>query len=170
MSSLNVKFSRCVPSPARLSHALTTVGGFVSGAGTGAGVVVDPPDGRIPALTDAGRALAATRSNGTYSPGPFHDFEDFSLYDRCISRGPIGSIMPAIYGNGVNIAQSPNAVAISYEMIHDTRIIRLDGREAATDIPDQCGAMTIATARSIPSARIAVTASATNGGECFIPT
>ena len=87
-------------------------------------MVVDPPDGRIPALTDAGRALAATRSQGTYSPGPFHDFEDFSLYDRCISRGPIGSIMPAIYGNGVNIAQSPNAVAISYEMIHDTRVIR----------------------------------------------
>ena len=100
-------------------------------------MVVDPPDGRIPALTDAGRALAATRSQGTYSPGPFHDFEDFSLYDRCISRGPIGSIMPAIYGNGVNIAQSPNAVAISYEMIHDTRVIRLDGRDAADDIPDQ---------------------------------
>ena len=100
-------------------------------------MVVDPPDGRIPALTDAGRALAATRSTGTYSPGPFHDFEDFSLYDRCISRGPIGSIMPAIYGNGVNIAQSPNAVAITYEMIHDTRIIRLDRRDSADDVPAQ---------------------------------
>jgi hypothetical protein len=100
-------------------------------------LVVDPPDGRIPAVTDAGRALAATRSSGTYSPGPFHDFEDFSLYDRCISRGPIGSIMPAIYGNGVRIAQSPDAVAINYEMIHDTRIIRLDGRAAAEGVPDQ---------------------------------
>jgi len=91
-------------------------------------LVIDPPDGRIPELTDAGRALAATRSRGTYSPGPFNDFEDFSLYDRCITRGAVGSIMPAIYGNGVRIAQSPNAVAISYEMIHDTRIIRLDDR------------------------------------------
>ena len=96
-------------------------------------LVVDPPDGRIPELTEAGRALAATRSRGTYSPGPFNDFEDFSLYDRCISRGAVGSIMPAIYGNGVRIAQSPNAVAISYEMIHDTRIIRLDDRPPLDD-------------------------------------
>jgi hypothetical protein len=36
--------------------------------------------------------------------------------------------MPAIYGNGVRIAQGPNTVAINYEMIHDTRIIRLDDR------------------------------------------
>ncbi|HEY5666935.1 MAG TPA: hypothetical protein VIV64_09455 [Gammaproteobacteria bacterium] len=91
-------------------------------------LVIDPPDGRIPELTDAGRALAATRSRGTFGPGPFNSFEDFSLYDRCISRGAVGSIMPAIYGNGVRIAQSPDSVAINYEMIHDTRIIRLDDR------------------------------------------
>ena len=93
-------------------------------------LVIDPPDGRIPELTDAGRALAATRSRGTFGPGPFDTFEDFSLYDRCISRGAVGSIMPAIYGNGVRIAQSPDAIAINYEMIHDTRIIRLDDRPA----------------------------------------
>ena len=91
-------------------------------------LVVDPPDGRIPELTEAGRELAATRSRGTYGTDPYHRFEDFSLYDRCISRGPVGSIMPAIYGNGVRIAQSPGTVAINYEMIHDTRIIRLDDR------------------------------------------
>jgi hypothetical protein len=96
-------------------------------------LVIDPPDGRIPALTDAGRALAATRSRGTFGPGPFNSFEDFSLYDRCISRGAIGSIMPAIYGNGVRIAQSPGTVAINYEMIHDTRVIRLDRREMLDD-------------------------------------
>jgi hypothetical protein len=91
-------------------------------------LVIDPPDGRIPELTDAGRELSATRSRGTYGTGPYHRFEDFSLYDRCISRGAVGSIMPAIYGNGVRIAQSPGTVAINYEMIHDTRIIRLDDR------------------------------------------
>lgn len=96
-------------------------------------LVVDPPDGRVPDLTDAGQALAATRSRGTFGPGPFHTFEDFSLYDRCISRGAVGSIMPAIYGNGVRIAQSPNTIAINYEMIHDTRIIRLDDRPPLTD-------------------------------------
>jgi hypothetical protein len=91
-------------------------------------LVIDPPDGRIPALTEAGQALAATRSRGTFSAGPFFDFEDFSLYDRCITRGAVGSIMPAIYGNGVRIAQSPDAIAINYEMIHDTRVIRIDDR------------------------------------------
>jgi hypothetical protein len=95
--------------------------------------VVDPPNGRIPELTAAGEALAATRSSGTFGPGPFHSFEDFSLYDRCISRGAVGSIMPAIYGNGVRIAQSPNTVAINYEMIHDTRVIRLDNRPPLPD-------------------------------------
>jgi len=96
-------------------------------------LVIDPPDGRIPALTEAGEALAATRSRGTYGTGPYNTFEDFSLYDRCITRGAVGSIMPAIYGNGVRIAQSPDAVAISYEMIHDTRVIRLDDRPPLDD-------------------------------------
>jgi hypothetical protein len=91
-------------------------------------LVIDPPNGRVPELTEAGRTLAATRSRGTFGTGPYHGFEDFSLYDRCISRGPIGSVMPAIYGNGVRIAQSPGTVAINYEMIHDTRIIHLDDR------------------------------------------
>ncbi len=100
-------------------------------------LVIDPPDGRIPELTDAGSALAATRSRGTFGPGPFNAFEDFSLYDRCISRGAVGSIMPAIYGNGVRIAQSPNAVAINYEMIHDTRVIRLDDRPPLDDEIEQ---------------------------------
>jgi hypothetical protein len=96
-------------------------------------LVIDPPNGRIPALTDAGRDLAATRSRGTFGPGPFNSLEDFSLYDRCITRGAVGSIMPAIYGNGVRIAQSPDTVAINYEMIHDTRVIRLDRSEGLDD-------------------------------------
>jgi hypothetical protein len=91
-------------------------------------MVVDPPNGRMPGLTPAGQALAATRNNGTFGPGPFNAFEDFTLYDRCITRGVLGSTLPVIYGNGIRIAQSPDAFAISYEMIHDTRIVPLDGR------------------------------------------
>jgi hypothetical protein len=64
----------------------------------------------------------------TFGPGPFNGFDDFTLYDRCITRGVLGSTLPVIYGNGMRIAQNPNAIAISYEMIHDTRIIPLDGR------------------------------------------
>jgi hypothetical protein len=86
-------------------------------------LVVDPPNGRIPEMTAAGKARAGNRDRGTFGPGPFDSFEDFTLYDRCISRGILGSTLPVIYGNGIRIAQTPNEVAISYEMIHDTRII-----------------------------------------------
>jgi hypothetical protein len=89
-------------------------------------LVVDPPDGRIPALTPAGQARQAAQLGvGTFGTGPFDDFDDFTLYDRCITRG-VSGIMPVLYGNGIQIVQSPTEVAISYEMIHDTRIISLD--------------------------------------------
>jgi hypothetical protein len=91
-------------------------------------MIIDPPNGQLPKLTPAAEAAAAAQTRGTFGPGPFDDFDDFSLYDRCITRGVIGSILPVIYGNGVRIAQNPESVAISYEMIHDTRIIPLDGR------------------------------------------
>jgi len=90
-------------------------------------LIVDPPDGRIPAMTEAGRTRAGTRDRGTFGPGPFDSFEDFTLYDRCITRGVLGSTLPVIYGNGMRITQNPDAVVISYEMIHDTRVIKLDG-------------------------------------------
>jgi hypothetical protein len=94
--------------------------------------LIEPADGRMPAMTEAGLARAdERRDRGTFGPGPFDTVEgDFTLYDRCVTRGVIGSILPVIYGNGLRIVQSPNEVAISYEMIHDTRIIPLDGRPA----------------------------------------
>jgi hypothetical protein len=91
-------------------------------------LIVDPPDGQMPKLTPAGEALAKTRVRGTFGAGPFDKIDDFSLYDRCITRGVLGSLLPVIYGNGLRIAQNPESVAISYEMIHDTRIIPLDSR------------------------------------------
>ena len=88
-------------------------------------LIIDPPDGRMPPLTEVGRAISAARTRGTYGPGPFNEFDDFSLYDRCITRGPLGSILPSIYGNGVRITQSPGMVAVTSEMIHATRVIRV---------------------------------------------
>ncbi|HZL94286.1 MAG TPA: hypothetical protein VFB99_11600, partial [Vicinamibacterales bacterium] len=96
-------------------------------------LVVDPPNGRVPEMTAAGKARAANRDRGTFGPGPFDEFEDFTLYDRCITRGVIGSALPVIYGNGMRIVQNPGAVAISYEMIHDTRIIPIDDRPHLED-------------------------------------
>src|SRR5215204_1848630 len=93
-------------------------------------MVIDPPDGRVPALTPAGQARRASGGQGSFGVGPWNKVQDFSLYDRCITRGAIGSFMPAVYGNGARIVQTPNAVVITYELIHDTRVIPLDGRPA----------------------------------------
>jgi hypothetical protein len=89
-------------------------------------LVIDPPDGRIPAALPGARERRTTP--GTYGVGPFNSVLDFNLYDRCITRGVVGSFGPAVYGNGALIMQTPDAVVISYEMVHDTRIIPLDGR------------------------------------------
>jgi hypothetical protein len=89
-------------------------------------LVIDPPDGRIPPALPAARERRMTP--GTYGVGPFDSALDFNLYDRCITRGVVGSFGPAVYGNGALIMQTPDAVIISYEMVHDTRIIPLDGR------------------------------------------
>ena len=90
--------------------------------------VVEPKDGRMPALTPAGQAKQkASLGIGTFGTRPFNGFEDFTLYDRCITRG-VGGVFPVLYGNGLYIAQTPNEVVISYEMVHDTRVIPIDGR------------------------------------------
>jgi hypothetical protein len=108
------------------------VGAFRNDVGTRTfrqtSLVIDPPDGKIPALTPEGQKRSAARIRGSFGDGPFHTTEDFTLYDRCITRGVVGSLGPAIYGNGVTIVQSPGEVAISYEMVHDTRIIHLGDR------------------------------------------
>ena len=91
-------------------------------------IIVDPPDGRMPAVTPAAEKRRASRDRGTFGEGPFNTFEDFTLYDRCITRGVVGSVLRVIYGNGNRIVQGPGMVAITYEMIHDTRVMYTDGR------------------------------------------
>jgi len=95
--------------------------------------VIDPPNGRTPEMNATGLARARLADRGTYGPGPFNTFEDFHLYDRCITRGMMGSVFSTIYGNGLRIAQNPDSVAISYEMLPDTRVIHLDGRPQVQD-------------------------------------
>lgn len=94
--------------------------------------VIDPPDGAIPAMTPEARqrqqARAAARAETRRARGPSASYTDHSLFDRCISRGMPGSMMPTNYGNSYTIVQAPGVVAIRYEMIHETRIIPLDGR------------------------------------------
>ncbi len=91
-------------------------------------LVIDPPDGRVPAYTPEAEKRRSSRDQGTFGNGPFDSVEDFTLYDRCITRGIVGSVVRVIYGNGNRIVQAPGMVAISYEMIHDTRVMYTDGR------------------------------------------
>ena len=89
-------------------------------------LIVDPPDGRLPAIKVNQQERQMPR--GTYGPGPLNSWEDFSLYERCITRGIAGSILRVIYGNGNRIVQAPGVVAFSTEMLPDTRIFYTDGR------------------------------------------
>ena len=91
-------------------------------------IIVDPPDGRQPGFTPEAEKRRAPRDRGSFGNGPFNTFEDFTLYDRCITRGIVGSVLRVVYGNGNRIVQGPGMVAFSYEMIHDTRIFYTDGR------------------------------------------
>lgn len=88
-------------------------------------LVVDPPDGRIPGATPAAQQRAAAVAD-VRSALP-RSWEDRSISDRCITRGVLG-ILPTIYGNGLQIVQNRDFVAITYEMIHETRLVPLDGR------------------------------------------
>jgi hypothetical protein len=89
-------------------------------------LIVDPADGRLPAIKVNQQERQMPR--GTYGPGPLNSWEDFSLYERCITRGIAGSILRVIYGNGNRIVQAPGVVAFSTEMLPDTRIFYTDGR------------------------------------------
>ena len=98
-------------------------------------LVIDPPDGRVPAMTAEARSRAARPqgtfgANGAFNTGAiFNGPEDLSLWERCISRGIPAAIFPTVYNANTRIVQGPGFVAITYEMIHDTRVIPVDGRE-----------------------------------------
>jgi hypothetical protein len=93
-------------------------------------LVVDPPNGRIPELTPEARTRTVPQGAGNNNPRPA-SWEDFSYYIRCITRGVTGSIFPVIYGNGAQIVQAPGFVMILHEMVHEARVIPLDGRPHA---------------------------------------
>jgi hypothetical protein len=86
-------------------------------------LIVDPPDGRFPALTPEG--LRASKAWNRDDDDP----EDRHLWERCITRGGMpNAMMPRAYNNNAQIVQSPGYVMILLEQIHEARIIPLDGR------------------------------------------
>jgi hypothetical protein len=93
-----------------------------------ASLVVDPPNGRIPPLTPEAQKLVAARAQARRARGVADSYEDRSLWERCITRGVLGSILPGGYNNGNQIVQAPGMVVLRNEMIHETRFIPMDGR------------------------------------------
>ena len=85
-------------------------------------LVVDPPDGLVPITP----AAAAQRDYNTAHNSDSYEY--MSVWDRCITRGVPAGMFPAGYNNAYQIVQTPGYVVILYEMIHETRIIPLDGR------------------------------------------
>ena len=101
-------------------------------------LIVDPPDGRLPPLAPGapqqGRTVSADvagerpvrfRSGGIGADGP----EDRALGERCLlgfNAGP--PVIPSAYNNTLQVLQTPDHVVIVNEMIHDARIVPLDGR------------------------------------------
>ena len=101
----------------------TTLGYDGAAVSTQLAMVIDPPDGRLPARTPRGEALAAEAleeraRRGTNPPG---GPEDLSPWVRCITRGLIPT--PGGYNNGLQVVQAPGYVAITREMVHETRVI-----------------------------------------------
>jgi hypothetical protein len=94
-------------------------------------LVVSPPNGRLPELTPAGQQRVAER-RARRGRGLPSSYTDFTNYDRCLTRGLVGSIVPVIYGNGTQIVQAPGVVVIRNEMIHEARVIPLDGSPHAS--------------------------------------
>ncbi len=88
-------------------------------------LVIEPANGRVPARTPAAEQRTAALAKAVNPLLPL-SWEDRSLFERCISRGAV-AVLPTLYGNGLRIVQGPGVVAISHEMIHETRIIPIDG-------------------------------------------
>ena len=94
-------------------------------------LVIDPPDGRFPsAVAVSGRGRGRGAAGGTFAGlgafGVTQGFagpQDLSLWERCITRGVPAAIFPTVYNANIRIVQGPGVVALTYEMIHDTRVI-----------------------------------------------
>jgi hypothetical protein len=99
--------------------------------GTREGLVTDPPNGRIPLKPSAEAARDDQLAHLTDS------HERHTLWERCITRGPV--LLPSLYNNGYQIVQAPGSVAIVHEMIHEYRVIPLDGRPRVPEIRQWLG-------------------------------
>src|SRR5688500_4226410 len=88
-------------------------------------IVIDPPDGRLPPRTPTARPVPVQRCGSLQRGEPCDSYEDYGLGVRCIVHGGgfPDAMFPAVYNANFRVVQTPGAVAIVYELIHDTRVI-----------------------------------------------
>jgi hypothetical protein len=89
-------------------------------------LIIDPPDGRVPALTPEAQKRVEAERASRKQRGPADTYADLSLWTRCVSRGWNG--IGSWYSSNYQIFQSPGYVVVFQELIHEPRIIPLDGR------------------------------------------
>jgi hypothetical protein len=92
-------------------------------------LIVEPANGRVPALTPEGERRSAAMTS-SWSDIPFDTVSDFNALDRCITRGMPASMFPFMYNSGIEIMQAPGYVVIRLELVHETRVVPVDGRGA----------------------------------------
>ncbi len=91
-------------------------------------LIIDPPNGRLPEMTEEGTARRAD-GRGSFSDRIQDSYTDFSNADRCLmgfNAGP--PITPGGYNQNVQIFQTPDEVVLLTEMVHTVRVVPLDGR------------------------------------------
>ena len=103
----------------------TTLGYDKNAPSTQVAMIIDPSDGRIPALTPEGerRAAQVASDRARYTNSNIAGPEEATQFVRCITRGLPGLMFPGVYNNGLQIYQGPGFVAIQKEMIHETRVV-----------------------------------------------
>ena len=100
-------------------------------------LIIDPPNGRLPEMTEEGTARRAD-GRGSFSDRIQNSYTDFSNADRCLmgfNAGP--PITPGGYNQNVQIFQTPDEVVLLTEMVHTVRVVPLDGRTELDESPAQ---------------------------------
>src|SRR5512138_2138996 len=91
-------------------------------------LVIDPPDGRLPARTPQAKPILPQRCGSLLGGEPCDSYEEYGLGVRCIVHGGgfPDAMFPTVYNANMRILQGPGYVAVIYELIHDARVIPVD--------------------------------------------
>jgi hypothetical protein len=112
-------------------------------------LIIDPPDGRLPPRAPQAKPLVPQRCGSLQRGEPCDSYEDYSLGVRCIVHGGgfPDAMFPAVYNANMRIIQSQGYVVITYELIHDTRVIPLDSSAQTRELPSPAIRMYLGAAR-----------------------